>query len=182
MMLWSAQMQGSQPSNLVRERLGEHSRVAETHRFASHLLLMVRRARSLLRVWSLSAGAQHRRVELLTHAVGTAARLARMGSADNLELRTSGCRRHIAEHRRLVAEAAGTVQPGFRRAGNRLVVVEGLPSAVASCEAAHTDRVGLALAPSLARCARLPDAGAPLLACAGSLLPSSWPSTLCGFP
>ena len=99
-----------------------------------------------------------------------------MGSGGTLGHRTSGCLGHIAELRQ-PAGAAHIAEAAVQLVGIRSVVVEALPFAVASCGVDRTGPECLAPDPHLRRY------GLPLgvvvlrLACAGSLLPSSWLST-----
>ena len=78
------------------------------------------------------------------------------------------------------AAAERTVQAPAQRVGSQLAVADWVPSDGAiSCWADRIAQVALG-AELLDQTVRLPDAGALLLACASSLLPSCAASILCG--
>ena len=125
------------------------------------------------------------RLSTSTYAAGMAGRLARMGFAGNLELRTSGCfRRTAARHQ--PAEVVDT-DPVLDRRGrqqpdSRSVVVAARPSEVPSCAVGRTEQAGPELETTSRLGVALLGVDALLPACVHSPLPSSSPSTPCGSP
>lgn len=130
----------------------------------------------MLRVFADVSIPSTAKTHTLTHAVDTADRPERKGSAGTLERRTFGrCCRTVARHP--PAGAAGT-GADLRPADSRSALAVDHQPFAASCAVDRTavDQVVVAPGPDLVE--RLLDAGVLLLVYAGSPLPSSSPSIL----
>ena len=135
-------------------------------------------AQQILRQGQLRS--QSHGAESITNAAADmAAGLHHTGFGGSLVRHTFDHYCHIAVHHRLV-EAVHTGLAERWQAGNpeEVAVVH---REVPSCAAGHTDLVGLVVEGSPGLGAELLGEPVHLPACAGSLLPSSSPSILCGF-